>query len=199
MGLIWKRDPLSTLLEGASTHAYMDLGEEFELHQYLTRLDKLRSSAKSEVDIKGSFPDTSYGRILQNTGAMLDAFHAMNVMILKNPKASPGEAEILRYTAIERAALCARISHLFQGKRMLHIQVRRWGDRVSVLASSMKLEFPMNGALPSVSHTRDRLLAKIFRFRRQEQNRAGATDEDFELLYSYGQSRENLIQNHPTC
>lgn len=51
----------------------------------------------------------------------------------------------------------------------------------------MKLEFPMNGALPSVHHTRDRLLAKIFRFRQEEKEIVGATDEDFELLYAYGE------------
>jgi hypothetical protein len=34
MGLIWKRDPLSTLLEGESQHAYMNLGEEFALQRY---------------------------------------------------------------------------------------------------------------------------------------------------------------------
>ena len=51
----------------------------------------------------------------------------------------------------------------------------------------MKLEFPMNGALPSVDHTRDRLLAKVFRFRQEEKNQAGASDEDFELLYAYGE------------
>ena len=52
----------------------------------------------------------------------------------------------------------------------------------------MKLEFPMNGALPSIGHTRDRLLAKTFRFRQEGQDRAGASDEDFELLYAYGES-----------
>jgi len=34
MGLIWKRDPLSTLLEGESDNAYMDLREEFALQRY---------------------------------------------------------------------------------------------------------------------------------------------------------------------
>ena len=125
MGLIWKRDPLNTLLEEASSHAYMELREENDLHEYLTRLDNLRSSAKSEVDIRGPFPDTSFGKMLQSTGAMLDAFHAMNVMILKNPKASAGEAEILKHTGAERAALCARISHLFQGEKIPHPQVYR--------------------------------------------------------------------------
>ncbi len=36
MGLIWKRDPLSTLIEGESQNAYMNLKEEFALHRYGT-------------------------------------------------------------------------------------------------------------------------------------------------------------------
>lgn len=50
---------------------------------------------------------------------MLDAFHAMNVVIQKDFQASEGEAAILRFTADERAALSARIGHLFQGTSLL--------------------------------------------------------------------------------
>lgn len=52
---------------------------------------------------------------MESTNKMLDAFHAMNVVIQKDLKASPGEAAILKFTAPERAQLCATISHLFQG------------------------------------------------------------------------------------
>ena len=167
MGLIWKRDPLATLLDGESPHPYMDLREEFGLHQFLSGLEKLCSAAASEVHLRGPFPEAAYAELLRSTNNMMDAFHAMNVVIRKNPKASKGEAEILRYTTSERAQLCSRISHLLQ-----------------VLASSMKLAYPLNEALPSTSHARDRLLAKIFRFRK-EQADLGAYDEDFELLYAY--------------
>ena len=181
MGLIWKRDPLNILLPSTTVSswipsAYMDLREEFELHQFLTRLDNLRASAISEVDLRGPFPDEVYDRILGSTRDMLDAFHAMNVAILKNPRASKGEAEILKYTTQERAMLCARISHLFQ-----------------VLASSMKLQYPLNEALPSADNARDRLLAKLFRFRKEEKDSLGASDEDFELLYAYGKPSPYLL------
>ena len=116
MGLIWKRDPLATLLEGECSHSYMDLREEFGLHRFLSRLENLRGAAASEFDLRGPFPDAAYSKILKSTGAMLDAFHAMNVMIMKNPKASKGEAVTLKDTSNERAQLCARISHLFQGE-----------------------------------------------------------------------------------
>ena len=166
MGLIWKRDPMHALFEGDSTkkNEYMDIREEFDLHNFLAQLEKLRSAASSEIDLRGPFPTAAYGRILKSTGSMLDAFHAMNVAISKDPP-SKGEVEILRYTRDERNHLRARISHLFQ-----------------VLASSMKLEFPLNEALPNTEHARDRLLAKIFKYR---QEKSGAKDEDFALLYAY--------------
>ncbi|KAI9732871.1 MAG: hypothetical protein M1834_003811 [Cirrosporium novae-zelandiae] len=198
MGLIWKRDPLSALIEGESPNPYMNLREEFELQRYLSRLQNLRKAACSEFDLRGPFPNEAYGRILASTGRMLDAFHAMNVIIMKGLKASEGEKEILRYTASERAQLSLRISFLFQ-----------------VIASSMKLEYPLNDALPNTSNPRDRLLSKIFGFRRcphspphshplhsipttspnlshadeEENNTDGSdkhmSDEDFALLYAY--------------
>ena len=175
MGLIWKRDPVNILLpvlaQGSKSYAYMDLGEEFELHRFLAKLDKLRGSASSEVNLRGPFPDEIYGRVLESTTRMLDAFHAMNVTIMKASRASEGETQILKYTTQEREMLCSRISHLFQ-----------------VMASSLKLQYPLNDALPSADNARDRLLAKLFRFRKEEKVSLGANDEDFELLYAYGKS-----------
>ena len=130
MGLIWKRDPLASLSEGETPSAYMDLREEFELHRFLTQLENLSNSAASEMDLRGQFPTEEYGRILKSTNAMLDAFHAMNVVISKDLKTSEGEAEILRYTAEERAQLCFRISHLFQGKSLLLISKLSWLTRL---------------------------------------------------------------------
>lgn len=168
----------------------MDLREEFSLHRYLTVLENLSSAASSEVNLRGPFPSATYSRILKSTGEMLDAFHAMNVMILKNSRTSEGERKILEYTSKERGYLCKRISHQFQ-----------------VLASSMKLQYPLNEALPSAENARERLLTRIFKFRRMQEGRGDgdvggndegdgeredeeevrkvATDEDFELLYCY--------------
>lgn len=58
-------------------------------------------------------------------------------------------------------------------------------DVTAVLASSMKLQYPLNDALPNTEHTRDRLLAGIFTFRRHDIGR-DVPDEDFSLLYAYG-------------
>ncbi|KAJ4347011.1 uncharacterized protein N0V89_010945 [Didymosphaeria variabile] len=174
MGLIWKRGPLRVLYESQNgdPHAgasYMSASEDIELRRFLNTLESLQSSASSEFELKGPFPAKTFNIILQATSHMLDSFHAMNVIILKNLKATEGEKEILKYTKTEWTELSFRISHLF-----------------SVMASSMKLEYPLNAVLPNVERTRDRLLAKVFEFRRSGLGKVAAKDEDYELLYTYG-------------
>ena len=168
MGLVWKRDPLAMFLLGEPRSSYMDIREEAELQSFLTYLDSIRSAAQSEFELRGPFPDKIVGRIVERTRRMLDAFHAMNVVITKDLHATPGEAAVLRYTRDERFALSARISHLF-----------------STLASSYKLEYPLNDVLPSIENSRDRLLARISEFRRTGEGRDVTTEQDYELLYAY--------------
>ncbi|KAF2436162.1 hypothetical protein EJ08DRAFT_655855 [Tothia fuscella] len=181
MGLIWKRDPLSILLEENNDRSsYMDIRESIELQRFLAYLEGLRESAAHEFELKGPFPNNHYKQILEATGRMLGSFHAMNVVILKDLKASAGEHELLKHTKEERIALSARVSFLF-----------------SVLASSMKLEYPITDAVPSIEHTRDRFLAKLFDFRKKADGKDIATDEDYELLYAYalvtGQIADELV------
>ena len=117
MGLIWKRGPLSFILKDTDPPtSYMSYREQLELQRYLAHLDTLRNSATSEFELKGPFPDKSFKVILEATGRMLDSFHAMNVVILKDLKASEGEKQILKYTNKEWRELSWRISHLFSGK-----------------------------------------------------------------------------------
>jgi hypothetical protein len=58
-----------------------------------------------------------------------------------------------------------------------------------VLTSSMKLEYSLNDAVPNTAHSRDRLLAKIFQYRKDaacaEEGTVVAKDEDYEVLYTY--------------
>jgi hypothetical protein len=173
MGLIWKRDPLAAFTDGVHPDRYMNLREEFYLQKFLAKLQSLTEASKNEFEFRRPFPHATYARILKKTEDMLGAFHAMNEVILKDPNASSGEEALLKATADERAQLCGRISHLF-----------------SVLASSMKLEYSIaSDALPSIDHTRDRLLAKVFAYRQSERQSDGherkSNDEDYSLLYTY--------------
>jgi hypothetical protein len=52
----------------------------------------------------------------------------------------------------------------------------------------MKLEYPLSDALPNATSLRDRYLAKIFQFRKDEaRSESGpiAKDEDYALFYAY--------------
>jgi hypothetical protein len=190
MGLIWKRGPLRTLVdiepgEAHATASFMSPGEDIELRRFLNTLESLQSSASSEFELKGPFPAKTFKVILQATSRMLDSFHAMNVIILKDLKATDGEKEILKYTSTEWRELSWRISHLFSGKSNT-VQTLFMVLMIAVMASSMKLEYPLNAVLPNIERTRDRLLAKVFDFRRSGLGKVTAKDEDYELLYTYG-------------
>ncbi|KAL9602087.1 MAG: hypothetical protein Q9219_002083 [cf. Caloplaca sp. 3 TL-2023] len=186
MGLIWKRAPLDNRLRGGTASAYMDSAEEAHLHRSLAQLEKLKDAAASEVNLQAPFPKASYNRLLSTTGGMLDALHAINVMILKERRMSSGEALILESTTVERAELRLRINHLFQGTILKLHEVHAALTSV-VMASSIKLEYPLNDALPRIEHTRDRLLAKIFGFRKGDRATVIASDKDFAILYTYGE------------
>jgi hypothetical protein len=51
----------------------------------------------------------------------------------------------------------------------------------------MKLEYPMSDVLPNIEHARDRLLARISRFRQDGEASRATVDEDYALLYSYSE------------
>ena len=170
MGMVWRRDPLSVFLQSGDRgeNEYMHLREEMQFTRFLSALRSLVEAAKSEFELRGPFPAATYNRILDSTGRMLDAFHAMNVVILKDLKASGGEERLLRATEKERKQLGARIGHLF-----------------GVLASSMKICYPVLGGGPGadgeqgmatvgmLEGVRDRLLAKVFVIRKQTRGENG--------------------------
>ncbi|KAJ9223066.1 hypothetical protein DTO169C6_4540 [Paecilomyces variotii] len=168
MSVIWKRDPLSTMVQGKETAEYMNDREKLQVARFMSHLEGLQASARAEFELKSSFNDALYTSILRRTRSMVDAFHAMNLEIVKNRQASEGEIALLHYTMEERSQLTARISHL-----------------LSVLASSMKLEYPLSDVLPNIEHARDRLLSSIFHYRQDSRVSQLTTDEDYALLYAY--------------
>lgn len=98
-----------------SREAILYQQEEFELQRFIARLDSLRSAAAAEYQLKGPFPNASFEIIMKSTIRILEAFHALNVAILRESKPSKCELELLGYTDPERRQLSTRISHLFQG------------------------------------------------------------------------------------
>ncbi|KAI5776623.1 Fusaric acid resistance protein-like-domain-containing protein [Geopyxis carbonaria] len=169
MSLIWYRDPLDMLVEGKSDQKHKNITEEQSLQKALFGLNSVAAVAPHEFRLKGPFPTKEYQKILKANQAILDAFHGMSIMIAKDPNANRREAQILSYTKKERDDLCARISHLFY-----------------VLGSSIRIGFPLPENLPNTTRARDRLLAKIFDYRKTVKGIEGEKlDEDLEMLYAY--------------
>lgn len=123
LGLVWKRDPLSAMARNGRSIVYMTARERLELERYLTRLESLLAAARSEYELRCAFDDVPYVSIIGRTRNMVNAFHAMNLELMKNDTATAGEICLLQYTAVERQQLSARISHLLTGKAcfMFHV------------------------------------------------------------------------------
>jgi hypothetical protein len=58
----------------------------------------------------------------------------------------------------------------------------------------MKLEYPLIDVLPNIEHARDRLLARIFRYRKDPEASRLTRDEDYAVLYAY--SKLSLVPFH---
>ena len=56
---------------------------------------------------------------------------------------------------------------------------------LKVLAASIKLKYPMNDSLPNLDHARDRLLARLFTYRK-EHDAHSLDDDDFDIFHLYG-------------
>ena len=65
-----------------------------------------------------------------------------------------------------------------------------------MLASSFKLEYPLNDVLPNIEDRRDRLLTKVFEFRRTDTE---ATEADYELIYAYGEFIVDILACSDIC
>ena len=87
---------------------------------------------------------------MHSTKHILDGFYSMRLITQRRLTLSAGERALLSFTAEERVRLCRRICHVFQ-----------------VLASSIMLEYPLTDAIPTIDSTKDQLLGKIYRFRKE--------------------------------
>ncbi|RPB29574.1 hypothetical protein L211DRAFT_26091 [Terfezia boudieri ATCC MYA-4762] len=179
MALIWKRDPLLSTMplpynanSASSSHdpkKYMSITEERALQRALLRLSSLTNQAPSEYRLKGPFPTSAYTKLITANQNILDACHGMSTFIASGPLASEREKDILEFTINERADCCARISHLFY-----------------ILASSIRLGFPLPDTLPRLEGARDRLLARLWEYRREKvRGEEGRWEEDFQGIYAY--------------
>ncbi|KAK5987464.1 putative C26F1.08c-like protein [Cladobotryum mycophilum] len=180
LGLMWKRGPLNVLVDTDGTLDFMPEREQTALRQYAFVLDSLRENASSEFELRGPFPNAAYGRLMHSTRHILNGFYAMRLILQqRRGHLTEGERSLIEMTAGERALLCERICHVFQ-----------------VLASSIMLEYPITDATPTIDRNRDRLLRKVYKFRKDHMEMtlrndgddgllALADERDYALIYAY--------------
>ncbi|KAK7203452.1 Fusaric acid resistance protein-like-domain-containing protein [Myxozyma melibiosi] len=173
MGLLWKGDPLRNMALGRDSAPevakYMGLGQEILLSKSLLKLNPLLSQASKEFRLKGAFPKSEYKSIIISTQGILDSFHMMNDMLLRQSEAAASGMRIISYTEYERRELNNRLFLLFY-----------------LISSSLRLGLPLPQHLPNTEHARELMISKVNEFRHlQISQEATIREDEFILVYSY--------------
>ncbi|CAK7893821.1 hypothetical protein CAAN1_09S05424 [[Candida] anglica] len=169
MGVIWNSDPLDYVEEREESRL-LGLKDQKGLHDLLRECETLLKQAPKEFRLKGQFPKQKYEKIIQCTSNIIDAFQNMNLMIEVDPALSANEEYVLKYISAERAEVEHRIFLVFY-----------------MIASAMRLGFPLPSKPASTEHAKDRMLFKLNEIRSNTAVKKDLTltNEDYVLLYSY--------------
>lgn len=171
IGVIWNSDPLDYKFDEADgTYRLISLkGGEHALNQILSELEVLIKQAPMEFRLKGQFPTEKYSSLIKSTSKIIDALHNMILLIEIDAELSANEEFVIKYIEAERHELEHRIFLIFY-----------------MIASSMKLQFPLPSKPASTEHAKDRLLYKLSEIRANSGTSSLVLNsEDYVLLYSY--------------
>ncbi|KAK9241023.1 Fusaric acid resistance protein-like-domain-containing protein [Lipomyces kononenkoae] len=169
MGLLWKNDPLNSLtVRGEPSKPYVSIHDEQKLQKSLLNMRSLMVAAENEFRLKGPFPKNHYAAIMNTTQEILDVYHNMNSMIMKDLYASERESRMIAYTIDERKELSNRIFLLFY-----------------LIAAALRLNLPLPYDLPNTVHARDRMIVKVNEYRMKQLSEDAGTEDDFVLFYAF--------------
>lgn len=174
MGVIWNSDPLDYTKrideDGEEIIKLIGLKDEKGINDLLAECEVLLKQAPLEFRLKGSFPESTYRQLLTRSSAIIDAFQNMNLMVEVDPFLSRNEEFVINYIALERAEVEHRIFLIFY-----------------MIASAMKLGFPLPSKPASTQHAKDRLLYKLNEIRSESASNPNhtLTNEDYVFMYSY--------------
>ncbi|CUM51303.1 uncharacterized protein AC631_02216 [Debaryomyces fabryi] len=171
MGVIWDSDPLDYVYDlSVNSSCLIGLKDQKGINDLLAECETLLKQAPIEFRLKGSFPKATYEKLLKSTSTIIDAFQNMNHMVRVDPRLSANEEYVLKYIAAERSELEDRIFLIFY-----------------MIASAMKLNFPLPVKPASMEHARDRMLYKLSEIRSYNatDSELALKNEDYFLLYSY--------------
>lgn len=165
LGVIWNSDPLEF---NPDTKQLVGFKAEEGTNKLLAECETLLKQAPVEFRLKGAFPSHIYSRLIKDTSAIIDAFQNLDLLIKVDPTLSPSEEFVFKYIEIEREEVEQRIFLVFY-----------------MLASAMKLGFPIPSKPASIEHAKDRMLYKLSNIRQQQEEELVLKNADFILLYSY--------------
>lgn len=180
LGIIWNSDPLDYKYDEATKdYRLISLKGDNGLNKLLKELEMLLKQAPLEFRLKGKFPTKKYELLVRHSSKIIDAFHNMILMIEVDPVLNKNEERVIKYIEMERHELEHRIFLIFY-----------------MIASSMKLEFPIPNKPASTEHAKNRLLIKLNDIRlrsiknmNDNSNGKGEgvilSNEDYVLLYTY--------------
>ncbi|KAG7709269.1 hypothetical protein KL914_001659 [Ogataea haglerorum] len=177
MGIIWHSGPLAYEVDEHNEYRLIGIRDRKTIHMIMAELETLLKQAPMEIRLKGPFPIGIYEKLLISTSRIIDAFENLNSIIEINKKLTPNEHSVLQSLAGEMSELENRVFLIFY-----------------MLASAMKLGFPLANKPASTEHSKERMLAKLSEIRkRSTSEKQVLSDEDFVLLYTY-----NLVTNSIT-
>ncbi|RLV92701.1 hypothetical protein JA1_003040 [Spathaspora sp. JA1] len=167
LGVMWNSDPLEY---NPHTMKLVGFKAEDGTNNLLAECETLLKQAPLEYRLKGSFPTSKYAMLIRDTSAILDAFQNLDLFIKVDPTLSSNEKYVLKYIEFERNEVEHRIFLVFY-----------------MLASAMRLGFPVPGKPASIEHAKDRMLFKLNQVRNKvlENDELNLKNTDFILLYSY--------------
>ncbi|ODV88299.1 hypothetical protein CANARDRAFT_216679 [[Candida] arabinofermentans NRRL YB-2248] len=175
MGIVWHSGPLSYVVDPDTRNCKLiGIRDRKTIHDIMDELSILLTQAPLEIRLKGPFPTEIYSKLLKSTTKIIDAFENMNSVIQMDTILCPNEYSVLAILHDEVAELENRVFLIFY-----------------MLASAMKLGFPLANKPASTEHAKKRMLLKLSEVRnRIESENPVLTNKDFVLLYSY-----NLVTN----
>ena len=187
---IWESEPLNKLssTDANSPVFLLSPRDKVQIERLLSQLDRTQAYARSESEFRAHSLDSAYSNVIRRTREIVDNFHALDLVLFNTPSVSEGQLSLLRYTAAAREELSQCIRNLLAGEYIFNSSGATviFANIIIAMASSVKLEETMfNDLQTKATESRYRLLEKISQYRQEGVSR-DTSDEDYALIYSYG-------------
>ncbi|VEU20077.1 DEKNAAC100533 [Brettanomyces naardenensis] len=181
LGLLWKEGPLKFAKTDVGGYKLLGIPAEDRqvCHECLGEVRVLLKQAPMEFRLKGPFPTTIYGKMVDSTSSVLDAVENMNSIVDFDTSLNESNHLVIVSLLGDMGELQNRVFLAFY-----------------MLSSSLRLGMPLAGKPASTENAMERLLVKLseIRDRTSRETKQPLANEDFVLFYTYA-----LVINSIAC